>query len=85
MHVQIMPSCKCLAMASLYAAIFFSSSISKSTLAMEGAAISWAMPEKVIKNAGRIPHRNRFDMKSRYRNLLRRVNNILPFRRIPQH
>lgn len=52
---------------------------------MEGAAISWDMPEKVIKNAGRIPHRNRFDMEPRYRNLLRRVNNILPFRRIPQH
>ena len=52
---------------------------------IDNAAISWDMPEKVIKNAGRIPHRNRFDMEPRYRNLLRRVNNILPFRRIPQH
>ena len=34
--------------------------------------IAWDMPEKVIKNAGRIPHRNRFDMEPRYRNLLRR-------------
>jgi hypothetical protein len=47
---------------------------------MEGAAISWDMPESVIKNAGRIPHRNRFNMKTRYRNLLRMVNNILPSR-----